>query len=134
LAADLSTPGERARLARLLREGLAKPVGFVLPLKVASDDPKESSAVVWESSPWPLRREHLYALPGDSPLGLRLPLGSLPDVLADEIEHDPPGDPFAPQAPLRRRIRLRLKPRCPGETISGASVREGRGAPSRARW
>ena len=89
---------ERARLARLLRKGLDTPVGFVLPLRaVASED---RSVPVWETSPWPLRRERLYAIEGDSPLGLRLPLASLPEVLPADEETEPPVDPFAPRGEL----------------------------------
>jgi len=39
-------------------------------------------------------------VPGDSPLGLRLPLASLPDVLPADAEQDFPVDPFAPRADL----------------------------------
>ena len=80
LQADLSKPGERARLAKLLLAGLDKPAGYVLPLK--PDDEEATADITWVTSPWPLRRERLYALPGDSPLGLRLPLGSLPEIAA----------------------------------------------------
>ena len=99
LKADLSKPSERARLARLLLAGLDQAAGFVLPLKAAATRP-DDAASAWESSPWPLRRERLYAVAGDSPLGLRLPLSSLPDVLPDEIEHEHPVDPFAPRGEL----------------------------------
>ena len=78
-------------VARLLRKGLDTPVGFVLPLRaVASED---RSVPVWETSPWPLRREHLYAIAGDSPLRPRLPLASLPEVLPADEETEPPVDP-----------------------------------------
>ncbi len=100
LQADLAEPDARARLARLLQAGLATPAGFVLPLRAA---PVDAPAVVWESSPWPLRRERLYALGGDSPLGLRLPLGSLPEVLPGEAEPEPEVDTFAPRAKLPAR-------------------------------
>ena len=88
----------------------------------------------WETSPWPLRRERLYALPGDSPLGLRLPLASLPDVLPDEVEHEPPVDPFAPrrrcpharaacvQVPAARAARRPARssrPRCASQVRDG---------------
>ncbi len=73
LQADLSQPTERARLARLLRKGLDTPVGFVLPVRAIAREGDSQSE--WETSPWPLRRERLYAIDGDSPLGLRLPLG-----------------------------------------------------------
>ena len=54
LVADLSLPTERARLARLLAQGLDRPAGFVLPLRAA---PRGAAAAArWESSAWPLRR------------------------------------------------------------------------------
>jgi uncharacterized protein (DUF2126 family) len=98
LQADLTRPDERARLARLLQQGLDRPAGFVLPLRaVAADD---HAATEWQTSPWPLRRERLYALVGDSPLGLRLPLESLPDVLPGDADPERAVDPFAPRGEL----------------------------------
>jgi uncharacterized protein (DUF2126 family) len=104
LTADLSKPDERARLARLLTRGLDRRAGFVLPLK-AGEGPADSTPV-WLSSPWPLRRGRLYALPGDSPLGLRLPLASLPDVLPEDAEPDHPVDPFAARDAMPARDEL----------------------------
>ncbi|HET7097824.1 MAG TPA: transglutaminase family protein, partial [Casimicrobiaceae bacterium] len=105
LQADLTQPNERARLARLLQQGLDRPTGFVLPLRAtANNDAEKTGSVEWQSSPWPLRRERLYALPGDSPLGFRLPLDALPEVLPDDIEQDPPIDPFAPRGDLPNGI------------------------------
>ena len=101
LRADLSRPDERARLARLLQQGIDQPAGYVLPLKITHRD----GASEWHSSPWPLRRERLYAVGGDSPLGLRLPLASLPDVLPAELDPEPPVDPFAPRAPLPKTAK-----------------------------
>ena len=75
LAADLTQADERARIAQLLRAGVDKPAGYVLPLRAVED----ASRPTWETGPWPLRRDRLYAVGGDSPLGLRLPLGTLPD-------------------------------------------------------
>jgi uncharacterized protein (DUF2126 family)/transglutaminase-like putative cysteine protease len=99
LKADLGKPGERARLARLLQAGLDTPAGLVLPLRPAPD----RADIVWETSPWPLRRERLYLLPGDSPLGLRLPLDSLPWVQSRDEERETAVDPFAPRDALPRR-------------------------------
>ena len=48
----------------------------------------------FRSSPWPLKREHLYLIAGDSPLGLRLPLASLPWVLPEDKEEAFGRDPF----------------------------------------
>ncbi len=124
LKADLSKPDERARLARLLSAGLGAPVGLVLPLKARSD--AKDGALAWVSSPWPLKRERLYALPGDSPLGLRLPLVSLPEVLPDEVDDDdPPIDPLAPRAALPKRkgrqpARAEVRGRKPREVVKTA--------------
>jgi uncharacterized protein (DUF2126 family) len=54
----------------------------------------------WYSAPWRFRRQRLYLMPGDSPLGLRLPLQSLPWVDEDERDIEPETDPFAPHQPL----------------------------------
>jgi uncharacterized protein (DUF2126 family)/transglutaminase-like putative cysteine protease len=122
LQADLSDPEERSRLARLLLVGLDRPAGFVLPLKAAADADAHQAGegIVWETSPWPLRRERLYAVAGDSPLGLRLPLESLPEVLPGETEVEPPLDPFAPGVALAPRASLKPSP---GRT-RGAKPRE----------
>ena len=117
LRADLAKPDERARLAKLLAGGLGAAAGFVLPLRAAVD---ASGRAGWQSSPWPLRREYLFALPGDSPLGLRLPLGSLPEVLPGEQEQEFAVDPFAPRGALPPRGNL-----APGPgTVHGAAPRE----------
>ncbi|HEX4885026.1 MAG TPA: transglutaminase family protein, partial [Casimicrobiaceae bacterium] len=105
LAADLTTPGGRARLARTLLAGLDTPAGYVLPLAPAHED--AVGDVGWTTSRWPLRRERLYALPGDSPLGLRLPLASLPEEVPDDA---PPVDPFAPRTALPARDTLHASP------------------------
>lgn len=76
LSTNLGDAVERARLARLLREGLGAVAGYVLPLQPAPAAP--GTARSWCSEPWPLRRERLYLVPGDSSMGHRLPLDSLP--------------------------------------------------------
>src|SRR6185295_10859624 len=42
----------------------------------------------------------LYLAPGDSPIGFRLPLNSLPRVSEVDYPHLVPADPFAERAPL----------------------------------
>ncbi|WP_407276541.1 DUF2126 domain-containing protein [Halothiobacillus sp. DCM-1] len=90
---DLDDPGTRGELARVLRRGLSAPVGYVLPLRAGW-----GNAPAWQSSAWPLRSDRLLLLPGDSPLGLRLPINRLP--WQDAPTMDFPPDPFAPQPPL----------------------------------
>jgi uncharacterized protein (DUF2126 family)/transglutaminase-like putative cysteine protease len=92
----LRDPLERARMARVFTQGLAAAVGSVLPLRRVMHEGTRR----WQSGPWFLRDDTLFLVPGDSPIGLRLPLDSLPWADPDAIEQDVPPDPFAPRAPL----------------------------------
>lgn len=96
LKVDLKDSAERKRLAQLLDQGLGAVVGFIMPLK--PDEKRKAGE--WLTSKWPLRREHLYLLGGDSPMGLRLPLSSLPWQLPADIEPDFPLDPFEEKSAL----------------------------------
>jgi uncharacterized protein (DUF2126 family) len=69
---------ERARLRRVFTQKLDSVVGYVLPLKGV--DVPRSPVPKWTTGPWFLRDERMYLMPGDSPMGLRLPLDSLPWV------------------------------------------------------
>ena len=99
LQSDMSQREQRSKLARLLEGEVSLPVGQVLPLKY-DDAVVVAGRAKWLSSRWPLRREHLYLVPGDSPLGFRLPLESLPWVDEDDKDHPSSPDPFAPHAAL----------------------------------
>jgi uncharacterized protein (DUF2126 family) len=89
LDADLDDPEERQRLARVLDRGLGREAGWVLPLA--------RSGAGWESDHWTFRRGHLFLIPGDSPIGLRLPLGALgPGFVPVPFE-----EPFDPPDPRR---------------------------------
>ncbi len=92
---DLQDAGERRRLREVLAGDLNVPAGFVLPLEYSD------VACAWQSSHWPLRAGRLFLLPGDSPLGYRLPLDSLPWEAdpADRVPEQPP-DPMAIAGPL----------------------------------
>ena len=83
---DLSNDDARARLLKRLEKGLDKPVGYMLPL--------EHDGKQWRTSSWPLRRNEIFLVPGDSPAGLRLPLDALPeddtvDSEARQMQCDP---------------------------------------------
>ncbi len=101
---DLAASTGRARLARQLRQGLGRVVGYVLPLRAAirkntkADAPEDRPD--WRSSSWPLKSSHLYLVPGDSPAGFRLPLAALPEVDPADVETEPPRDPFDARPPL----------------------------------
>ena len=89
---------ERARLARVFEQGLNKVVGHVLPIKRE----RAAEGTAWGSSGWFLRSEKLYLAPGDSPIGFRLPLDSLPWVTGECPQYYEP-DPFAERVPLLAR-------------------------------
>ncbi len=92
----LNDPEERARMARIAERGVNTPVGFVMPLRRQwwQAQPR------WISGPWPIRTEKLFLLPGDSPIGLRLPLESLPWTPPAERWSLAEIDPLAPREPL----------------------------------
>jgi uncharacterized protein (DUF2126 family)/transglutaminase-like putative cysteine protease len=113
LQADLKAPEERRRLARLLERGLGQVAGYVLPLKPRDYDPAVMLGTSWRTSPWPIRRENLYLIEGDSPIGLRLPLATLPWVLPEERDPDFDIDPFAPSTALPAGLPVEKKEKRP---------------------
>ncbi|MFP1129910.1 DUF2126 domain-containing protein [Asticcacaulis sp. W401b] len=96
LKADVYEATERKRLQALLDNDLGQPTGFVLPLQYSAQFDG------WMSNPWRFRTEKMMLLPGDSPVGLRLPLGALPFVDQTEVDAHlfPPRSPFAPTEAL----------------------------------
>ncbi len=115
LDADLADPDERARLARLLERGLDQAVGLALPLQRL----RGRAGNRWVSCRWSFRPNRMFLLPGDSPMGLRLPLDSLPHVPEAERPQDIEVDPFAPRAALPRRVDLSV------HSISVTPARQG---------
>ena len=91
---------DRKRLTSLLGKNLGEAVGYVLPLK-PEPQPGTNQGCLWRSSPWPLKREHLYLVGGDSPMGFRLPLDSLPWIAPRDVDPLHAPDPFRPQVALR---------------------------------
>ena len=106
----LEDPLERVRLARLLDGALGAPVGYVLPLapREAGEDPDKAAArpPAWRSGPWYFRDDTLLLVAGDSPMGLRLPLDTLPWQALDDRSFDHPLDPSAPRDELPPRRAL----------------------------
>jgi len=96
---------ERARLCRVFSQGLSKVIGYALPIQRDRSTP--SREPLWITGPWFLRDERMYLIPGDSPMGYRLPLESLPWVSEAEFPHAIERDPFAPRPALPEPATLR---------------------------
>ena len=92
LDSKLDDPLERERLRKHFEQGLDAEVGYVIPVAYYSDHQGNSS---WRSGQWEFRRDRMYLLPGDSPMGLRLPLDSLPWVSPSQRDITAEVDPFA---------------------------------------
>jgi uncharacterized protein (DUF2126 family)/transglutaminase-like putative cysteine protease len=126
LKSELEHEEERARLARIFEQGLGQVVGYVLPLHRAR---KPNPGAYWASGAWLLRSEYLFLTPGDSPIGYRLPLDSLPWVDPGEASHLYEADPLAETPPLPPRqqyVRARVETvRTPGAVAVQAPPRRG---------
>ncbi|HAJ47505.1 MAG TPA: IMP dehydrogenase, partial [Alphaproteobacteria bacterium] len=99
----LEDPEERARLKAVFARGLRQPVGYVLPVQRWN----AQGLAQWRSEFWKTRKGRLYLAPGDSPLGFRLPLGSLPWLSPLSRPYTGPDDPFADLPPLPQRDAAR---------------------------
>ncbi|AXF23795.1 IMP dehydrogenase [Burkholderia pyrrocinia] len=99
---------ERARLRKVFEQQLDSVVGYVLPVKRADDAPGLDGPR-WQTGPWYFRDERMYLVPGDSPMGYRLPLDSLP--WAGRADHPVlvERDPFAPRDALPEAAAIRAR-------------------------
>ncbi|MDP2008276.1 MAG: transglutaminase family protein [Rubrivivax sp.] len=116
---------ERARLRRVFTQGLDAAVGHVLPLKREWQTP--TSGPAWVTGPWFLRDDRLYLIPGDSPMGYRLPLDSQAWAAKGDQPWTMAQDPFAPQAALPSAAALRMQQALQTATAAGAAGATGRG-------
>lgn len=94
---------DRRRLARLIDQGFTVPTGVVVPLERSTGLPVEEDEKTWRSSLWPMKRERITLIPGDSPMGLRLPLNDLPELAEKADKVRPQRDPFEPRNELTKR-------------------------------
>ncbi|KWA12248.1 DUF2126 domain-containing protein [Burkholderia territorii] len=109
---------ERARLRKVFDQQLDSVVGYVLPIKRADDvsgrdrsgrDRSGLDGPRWQTGPWFFRDERMYLVPGDSPMGYRLPLDSLPWVAGADYPYLIERDPFAPRDALPDAAAFRAR-------------------------
>jgi uncharacterized protein (DUF2126 family) len=114
LDARIKTAEDRARLAKVFAQGLDSVVGHALPVLRANWMPDRP----WLSTQWHLRTERLMLIPGDSPMGYRLPLESLAWAKKSDavqiVEQDPTERRPPLPAPVRSKKRI-----VDGKLVSG---------------
>ncbi|HEY2329047.1 MAG TPA: transglutaminase family protein [Verrucomicrobiae bacterium] len=110
---------ERDRIARIFQQGLNSVVGYSLPIQRVANG--------WKTGQLFLRDDDtLWLIPGDSPMGLRLPLNSIPWVAEKDfpwLRPQDPSDPKLPKLPKEFPYRQRFVARADAPTLPG----EGRG-------
>jgi uncharacterized protein (DUF2126 family) len=118
LDSKLDDAQERARLMRLYSHGLDRVAGHVLPIA------RDALGTRWRSGSWFLRPERCYLIPGDSPLGLRLPLDSLPWVTAGDYPYVHMPDPMQSFPALEQytQVRAQLRAAAPSPTAPSATA------------
>ncbi len=112
---------ERMRLARVFTQKLDSAVGYMLPIEAANAD-KDAPALAgpgWKTGPWFLRDDRMFLIPGDSPMGYRLPLDSQPWTRKADYPYLVDRDPMAPLDALPAATDLRARYAQPA-AVSGA--------------
>ncbi len=80
------------------------PAGFVLPLRRRQPD----GQLCWSSQLWFPRTNRFILTPGDSPIGFRLPVESMPWVAPDELNYEFESAPFTDRVVLPSRPTRRM--------------------------
>jgi uncharacterized protein (DUF2126 family)/transglutaminase-like putative cysteine protease len=103
----LDDVAERKRVMAVFDRGLTTPAGYALPIQVWHTQDRGRR---WVTERWALRREKLFLIPGDSPVGFRLPLASTPYLSPMQYPHVLPRDPLSEAPPLpERRILMQRR-------------------------
>ena len=115
---------ERARLRRVFEQKLDSVVGYVLPIKplYPSVGAPRINSPVWTTGSWFLRDERMYLMPGDSPMGLRLPLDSLPWVGKSDYPYLIEQDPSTLRGDLPHADALAARYTAPATVVGAAAA------------
>ena len=120
----LADEAERDRLREVFTQGLEAVVGYALPLHATAQlenlpdlwPSASGERPRWLSARWWFRGDRLTLVPGDSPMGFRLPLASLPWVSDQDLARHLDADGFEEKDPLA------LEESAQAATESGAST------------
>jgi uncharacterized protein (DUF2126 family) len=115
-----------AALAAIDEDGRGDPVGWVIPLHPVPDpepDAGPGHRPGWATTRWTLRRGHLALVPGDSPMGLRLPLDALTWRPAPPADPEP--SPFEEHPPLPGRMAAAARRRRKAKEVKPEEVPRG---------
>ena len=121
---DLKSSLDRQRLVRVLQQGVNSVVGYCLLMDWHYGHQR------WCSRAWDIRQPQLFLIPGDSPMGLRLPLDALPEVPKKKQKPQPERDPMSEAMPLKSSghandgFDVLIKPQQAGYTQSDIKVDE----------
>ncbi|HXW71711.1 MAG TPA: transglutaminase family protein [Methylocella sp.] len=116
----IEDPEERSRMVKTFTRGLTKPVAYVLPIQswnTRAEASHFSKQIKWHSEKWALRRGNLFLVPGDSPVGYRLPLPSLPWIPQTSYPFIVGQDPLEERSalPMRGAPRIALTRDAPAQ-------------------
>jgi len=81
-----------------------EPAGYILPIRRR----QPAGRLCWSSQLWFPRPERLLLSPGDSPIGYRIPIESMPWVAPDELEYEYEAAPFEDRIKLPSRPSRRM--------------------------
>ncbi len=97
---NLNDSLERKKLAELLNNGMGTPAGYVIPIEWNHWNNR------WLTCKWEFRNDRLVLMPGNSPLGHRLPLKSLPHTSTSKLQRSVERSPFEPLPPLDKHHEI----------------------------
>ena len=117
---------ERARLRRVFEQKLDAVVGYVLPIQPnpQAEGKPALAGSLWSTGPWYYRDDRMYLIPGDSPMGLRLPLDALPWVSKADYPYLIEQDPSAPLSQLPPALALQSRYDTSGDAGGNAAARK----------
>ncbi len=117
---NLDDEMERTRLKRVFTQKLDSVIGYVLPIE--ADKGQDYFDTKWKTGAWIYRDDRLLLLPGDSPMGYRLPLDSLPWTSKADYPYLIEEDPFSPKPPLATSTPIHPQFRALGKNSAAPST------------